>query len=58
MQGLHEILEQFLVFQPENSAYVKSVREIQRGPYSRSAEASPSCDPYFSATGEGLSFSL
>ena len=24
MQGLHEILEQFLVFQPENSAYVAS----------------------------------
>ena len=58
MQGLHEILEQFLVFQPENSAYVTSVREIQRSSYSRSAEASPSSDPHFSATGEGLSFSL
>ena len=58
MQGLHEILEQFLVFQPENSAYVTSVREIRRGSYSRSAEASPSSAPHFSATGEGLSFSL
>lgn len=40
MQGLHEILEQFLVFQPENSSHITSVRETQWGPYSRGAEAS------------------
>lgn len=58
MQGLHEILEQFLDFQPENSAPITGVRETQWGPHSRDAEGSLCSDPPFSVFGEGSPFSL
>lgn len=59
MQGLHEILEQFLVFQPENFAYVTSVEGNTVGPYSRSAEASPLLRPSLRCHwGRAFTFSL